>query len=411
MIHANLANQTGVGEQGMNAKSASEEISVAVMDGCTVGWVVSSVNDRAEILDFFDVAAIIEAVVLHDKVELLFPAELRELERKFYDAARDALAPLMQAGVVDFIHFAEPQTTVAGPYQSREQQGSETTLDADNDFVAWFIIQTVKFAVAERTSGGNAIILPRQSAMYKMNRRVKAEHSICNLYLNYKSVRKLVQLARQAASGRPAGLSGISKYWQLPIPPLCLDALGKCSAVDKIWIVTGDLWDEYTSIRRRHHEIAANHGDRESSPAARERQAKKLKQDWTRLISKWEVRMDSFRLADTTNNLRQETGLLGDLGGLGLSVAGDISLDPAALLRSAQSVHRLYERLTGYWRLRKIHDSLESYWKVKDHELYRHFERLLKRPVTSADHEELIKIEAQDRSYPDKAVIADFFPD
>ncbi len=395
----------------MDKKTSNEDISVAVLDGPTVGWVASAINSSAEILDLFDVAAIIEAVVLHDRVELLFPSDLNDLERQFLDAARDALGPLIKAGIVNIVNYDLPETKTTQSHSVDEELPSRVVLDADEDFTGWFILQTVRFNIAERASSGNAIVLPRQSAIYKMNRRVKAEHSICNLYLNYKSVRELAQLARYASKGKPSGIDGASAYWDLPLPPLCLDVLERCKTIDKIWTTAGDLWDEHLSIRRRHHEVIFNHGDKNSSPATREKQAKKLRQEWAKLAFKWRDRIDSFKMADTTSDLSQATGILGEMGGLELSIAGDIALDPTAPLQWAKLIHRLYERVSGYWRLRNIHDSLESYWKVNDFELYRHFERLFKRPVTKADHAELIKAEAQDRSYPEKVVIVDLFPD
>lgn len=371
---------------------------------------MKSALESPELLDFFDIAALTEAIVLHDRTRLLFPEDCEhEVEKQFLSAALEALRPLEKAGLIEVAYYDEARPSPSAPpvpLGPEQLPGGATRLEATEDFMAWFLLANVRFVIAERSSEGDAVVLPRQAAIYKMNRRVRTEHSICDLYLNYGSIRELAELAR-----RRSGATLQQPYPRPPLPPICLETLKISRSLEGIWQAVGELWVKHAAVRRLHAELRAIQSDEGSSPRARERETRRVKEAWSLLGKKWRARVESFGAADTTTDMSRSSGLMADLAGLSVGSGGDLAVDPTAPVKWAEVVWQLFGRVRGWWRLRQIHDSLEAYWRVSDRELYGHVERLLGRRLSREDHENIVRAEESDRAYPQQVVLSDLFPD
>lgn len=396
-----------IDRQNRAASRERQRVGVAFADGPTVGWMLECVATEPEVLNFFDLAAFAEAIVLHEQVELLFPRERSEMEEQLYLRATEVLAPLVRGNLIKIVHSqvsepSTPNTLQATTPLPTSERG--VIIEVEKDFTAWFMMRTVEFALAERRNvAGDAIVLPCQSAVYKSNARVRGEHSICRLYLNYTSVRELAQLARQKhqSSGYAA------KYGKIPLPPFGHDVFKRCGSLKDLWNVTAEMWAEYAELRRQHHMLHYILDDPDLAPAQKELEERKWRQAWAKLAQKWRARVNPA-IANTTSSLNQMQGLR--RSGL-LDARGRIRVGTSKPHVDAENLQAILTQNQGPWRLRHIHDSLEAYWQVGDRELYGYVEKLLGKPVMTADHELIVKAEEQDMEFSRSAVLVDLFPD
>lgn len=377
----------------------------AVIDGMTLGWILDLLLVQPEPLLFFDIAAFVEAVVLHDEIRVLLPAKCDlENERVFENALRETLAPLTRAGIVKFETMVETRPSASPDTYIIDK--NVTALDASEDFAAWMMHQSARFVIGERAVSSDAVVLPSQSAMYKMNRRVRVEHSVCKLYQNYESVRDLALLCRARSSSTPP-----ANYDSLAIPPISLDVFANSNSTQELWQRTGDLWEKWSDLRSRHRDLRMLLDDKTLSLKEKQRHSKQWRDAWDHLSKKWRERVNSFVTADTTTELQRSNGMLSTLEGIELGNDGSFAFDAGNPHKWLNIIWKLVERARGYWKLRELHDSLESYWKINDRELYSHVERLIGITVTASEHEKIVETERQERAYISDVVICDLYPD
>jgi len=204
----------------------------AIADGPTVAWLTHSLAEEPEVLDFFDLAALVEAVVMHDVLELVFPKGTEHpFDFDLINATKEHLDPSVKEGIVRFRGYTAPELPIKPAHTpaTAKPRHRAKHIEATADFTAWYLLQNVMFVLAERASAKSTVVLPRQSALYKMNRQVQAEHSICNLYRNYGSVSELAKMAR-IASGNTTSI----EFHHLPMPPIALDVMKRSSSMNRM---------------------------------------------------------------------------------------------------------------------------------------------------------------------------------
>jgi TIR domain len=378
------------------------DFGTAIIDCLTLGWIASCLEDCPEPLNFFDVAAFIEGVVFHDCVRVLLPAQPDgEHEQTFVTTVEEVCGPLVRGGIVALDRIEDPQPSSARASHQlgglrRKRRKNKTVIDASEDFTAWMLHTISTFAFSERFHRGDAIVFPCQAPIYKLNARVRLEHSLCNLYRNYETVRELAQVARMSSSGAV-------EFGKLPLPPVFLDAMKRAVTLSSIWNSIGDLWEAHTALRARCRELRLILSDPDVVPAKREVEARKWRREWSALTRKWHDRVQTFSTADTTEELCRVRGLLRFM---------TPSADDQNRGARMEVIENLLECCDGFVKLREIHDSLEAYWNLSDRELYRQAERLLKRSITSKDHDDIVRAEQEDRRQAQSGVvIVDFFTD
>ncbi len=131
----------------------------------------------------------------------------------------------------------------------------------------------------------------------------------------------------------------------------------RAEGIDDLWVRTGQLWDEYSSLRRRHHELRRIWDDPDTPASKKERETWQWRAEWAALERKWRMRIQSFSVTETTDQLSEYRGLHRSWMELHQSSADR---------QREAAVERLLDFCDSPIKLREIHDSLEAYWQRND---------------------------------------------
>lgn len=361
--------------------------SVALVDYSGLGKTINDLRGSFSLLEFLDLCAILEGVVLHDR--LIVVQEHNAPERW-----QDLLKPLYEGGVI----LPEPTETPAiapGPrperFQDQRQYNSaalsmrqrghpfqkSTLLDS------WY--ETGRLLGAEREYGCSPLPLIRQRPFYEKYGQTYERHTVCNLFGRYR------ELAEALASIRSESRLTLVPYTVVPIPPIPLLVLQLCRSYDDVLPRVLDIREDYTKLRTSLCGLREELADESVPPMKKLKAIRSWRRSWATL-EEYDQKAGMLEIADNALDIPD---LNNAIDSIGLDVVRLDKLLQVALAASRRAFHK--------WRIRLLHKAAKNYLRTPDSDLNNQIYRLFGRRIHP---NELAELEVNwRRPLPEKGAI------
>jgi hypothetical protein len=317
------------------------------------------------LLEFTDLCAVIEGVVLHDRLVMVGPP--------LPDQFATAITPLTDAGVVVMepgrstpVDPPEPRPNkfsgvAAILYRNRLPDFSSTPHESISRSTltdAWY--EAARLAGAERLYKRPALALLRHKSYYAPLGQVQQDHTVCDLVGQYRS------LAGTLTAIRNETRLPLAPYLRLDLPPLALLALERSTDPKSVLFAALEVRDEYARLRSALADLRSVLADESSSPQQKMTALRPWIRSWRTLskYSKWDEH-DSISLAHASL----------DFVDLNTAIDGpalDVFKLSDILRRLVETGTHAYRR----WRVRVLHSTARQYLRTPDSQMSQHVRRI-----------------------------------
>lgn len=324
-------------------------INSATIDYSALGKTVNDLRGGFRAIEFLDLCALIEAIVLHDEILVVTPKQVQ-----MPDKWTAALKPWLDAGVLKVLDLDRTHAMHSGPRPSlrpTEKRSGAWILSQSTEVDAWH--ESSRILAAENALGVPALPLMRQRRYYESFAQPKAEHSVCDLIGRYERLKDALEDIRDCTR------IPIVEYVTIPVPPLALIALQRARAFETVTQSTLEVRDQFAKLRRKLKELREFLSDAKIPPHRK----LAIQQSW---IASWQTLDDFSResriltIANSTNELLNADEFKKEI---------DDDFNPVDYRGLVSKLIKLTDRTVRRWRVRTLHRAAKNYLRTSDSEI------------------------------------------
>ena len=378
-------------QEGMNQTAGHYSDALVDYSGLskTLGGLVHSFS----LLEFLDLCAILEGIVLHDRLVVvggnslvsgLFDTQPPQQSVPSHQALpgvdrsqgmerwRSLVKPLVDAGVLVAAPHTRPGNAGPKPADSAGERGfnvrahlsrgSAPMIARSTELDSWY--EAGRLIGAEQELECPPLALIRQRPFYERGGQTAPRHTVCDLMGRYQD------LASALGELRSRTRLSMTSFLEVPVPPLPLMVLKLCSSYDDIVPRALDIREDYADLRASLRSLRSDLADDTLSPK------KKLG-----AISSWQRSWATLRsYSDGSSQVEFASNAL-DIPDLNSAIEGDafnaVSLNGLLKVLAQTGTRAFYS-----WRVRVLHRVARRYLATPDSELGAQVERLFRTRVT-----------------------------
>lgn len=236
--------------------------SSALVDYSGFSKTLNDLNSSFSLLEFLDLCAILEGLILHDKLVVVRGKNIAEHHQVL-------LKPLFDEGIL--VH--EPEySPVIDPGQKPGDRAGEREFNVSSLHLrqrsyaiqkstlldSWY--ETGRLLGAEKTYGCSPLSLIRQRPFYEKYGQTKERHTISNLFGQYQDLSKTLAAIRNQTRIE------LTPYLVVPIPPIPLLVLRLCNNYSDVISRTLDLREDYRRLRESLRQLRQDLADETVPP-------------------------------------------------------------------------------------------------------------------------------------------------
>lgn len=331
-------------------KKQFDEISSAIIDYSGFEKTVNDIFAGYEKMRFLDLCAIIEGIVLYDKLIVVGDSTIGNFQNS---------KNLFDNNIA--VKYSEPLP----PDRNRKKHNQEDIVhrrdwgySLDD---AWY--ETKRLLGAEKILGVPALRLEREKFYYSENALINVDNKLCyNLYGRYFDLKESLMNFRENIS------LGHGEYYTIPIPPLPLILLERMGVWDKsvFWMCLLEMRGEYKYLREELMNLKEIMMSAKISPLEKKKKYDKWIKIWNTLNINEKYKSASTNLFLSNVNFINFSGVFSETS-----------------LKKVINVNSLIDNLSQWaekefysWKVRLLHETSDNYMKRSDFELNQEIERL-----------------------------------
>jgi hypothetical protein len=355
-------------------------LSSALVDYSGFGKTINDLNGSFSLLEFLDLCAILEGLVLHDRLIVVGGKAMPE-------RWSENLKPLLDADVlvIEDLATRNPQTchqinVRAQSAPSFHRNGIARSSVQDS----WY--ETSRLVNAEAEYKCAPLPLIRQRAIYEKVAFVPQRHTVCDLFGKYQCLATTLQNIRSSSS------ITIAPYAVVPIPPIPLLVMKNSTNYVEVLPRALDLRDDYRKLRIS---LKSLHEDLADDTVVPNKKMKAIA-SWQKTWATLHEYHDSASTIELANNAIGVGDIDDAVDGIGIDSIRLDKLLQTALGASYKALHK--------WRIRLLHRAARDYLATSDGQLNSEVTRLFGRSVTPRDFQQLDEWMAISQQHAEKAV-------
>jgi hypothetical protein len=353
-----------------------------IADFDAIAKLVCSLDTTPSLIDLYEAALLVEAVVLNDNLVLVHTphgeASPEQLER-----CEALLNPWRTERALDYRSFTPPPPipdpvfaeTVVADHPTQDEIAKRGTSveysDMFGDILGDGLHEAARLIEAERHYGCPGFALPRQRPFYDTTAHVMYDHVVCNLSGKYDDVSRALQELR--IRFRP------KRYYTLPIPPIALDVMLIARTPSDLIPAAMHMRDHYRKLRQRLNSLRDLLDDPDVSPMKKVRHEDKWLESWKTLeLGQLKSRRNFVQVANTSAAL------------INVPAALVQTPNPAEVVNTTRLIQQFLaeaKRQVVRWRVRPLHVTANRYMKTPDARITKEITRVLGRPVEGEEME------------------------
>jgi hypothetical protein len=344
----------------------------ALVDYSGFAKTLGDLRGSFSLLEFLDLCAILEGLVLHDRLIMVGGDTLQEKWESF-------LKPLLDEGIILRLPSKKKVNPGPRPDEARDQRdfnlqasrlkNTRRTIAKSTVLDSWH--EVGRLLGAEEELGCSPLALIRQRPYYEDGSQARAKHTVCNLIGHYQNLSAALLELRNSAR------YSFDPYIVVPIPPLPLLILQLCRTYDDVIPRVLDIREDYSKLRASLRDLRASLADPSVTPQEKLKVMASWQRSW-QTLQKYEHSMARLELA---NNALDLPNLNAAIEGIGLNIVRLEKLLKFMLERAVIAFHE--------WRVRLLHSVAKKYLSTPDTGLNNEVFRLFGTRVTADDLREV----------------------
>lgn len=350
-----------------------EYYSDAVVDFSGFGKTIGDLQSSFSLLEFLDYCAIMEGLVLHDRLIVVGA-------NNGLDKWKEFLKPLEANGI---LVIPKDKTPVAAPGGRPDQFQNERDYNIDSlnkrhmshkiarstHLDSWY--EVGRLLGAEAQFGCTSLSLIRQRPYYEKYSQAKPQHTVTNLSARYR------ELSDTLLEIRKQNRLMYESFMFVPIPPVPLMALKRSNSFEEVLTRTLEIRDDFNELRASLRNLRADLYDETIPPLKKKNIIQKWQKSWHTLQSYKE----SSSYVEIGNKALDVPDLNKAIDDLGIDTVKLTSLLKVMVAVSSKAFYR--------WRVRILHEIAKKYLKTSDSELNHQIKRLFGASIEIHDIHEL----------------------
>ena len=350
----------------------------ALIDYAGVLKTVGDLQDRFSLLNFLDYCAIVEGLVLHERLVMVgatphAQSEESGISQKIVEKLKDWI----DAGVLVFDESPSAIQDVPAQLEDlkrlgsamdrlhrtgAERRGEKAALGLED---AWF--ESSRIIAAEKSRGRPALPLLRQAPYYEKSALVPEDHAVCDLVARYSSLKNALEALRDQ-SRVPA-----KPYLAVPVPPLALQTLQRCKSPDDLLQSALETRERYAKLRASLRQLRSMLLDPDLAPEKRLAHIESWERSW-KTLEEYDRRANLLQLANSSNDILNANNALDDVG-----------LDAVKWSKVVQKSLEKGEKSFYRWRVRMLHRTAKQYLATSDLAVNKSIRDVFDQPVGQTD--------------------------
>jgi hypothetical protein len=335
----------------------------------TLGGLSSSFS----LLEFVDYCAILEGMVLHDRLIVIGNSYGIEKWNELLD-------PLEKAGV---IHKYGKSTKIFSPGEPPGQVRSEVDFNVESmnrrykrnkiarstHTDSWY--EAGRLLGAEKQLGCTSLSLIRQGPYYEKYSQARPQHTVTNLLAKYRDLSDaLLEIRKQ-------NRLLYDQFILVPIPPIPLLAFKRSKSFDEILVRTLEIREDFRKLRESLRLLRADLHDETIPPVKKKMIINSWQKSW-KTLGKYYEQSSFVEIGNRALDVPDLNKAIDDIGIDSVKLTSILKL-----LLSASS------KLYYSWRVRILHDIARKYLQAPDSELNHEIYKLFGTTVEAQDLTEL----------------------
>jgi len=313
------------------------------------------------LLHFIDYCALAEGMILYDSLIMVGIDKEDPYSFPPYDGI---LTPFIKLNIL----VPEPIKTKPMYLGNPPKIGKD--LRRDNILRdSWY--ETRRLLGAEKEYHIPSLALLRQKAYYEKSAYVIEDHSVCNLFGQYKKMSEALLTLRQQS------VLPIKQYIIIPIPPIPYLLLKMSSYPEDLLKNIIAIREDYARLRLELRKLREDLADPTQAPINKLRAIASWNKSWLTL-DKYTEASSISEMALATNNL---IDVAETIGGIGINSIQWSTLIEKLINEFANAFYS--------WRVRLLHKAANIYLSTSDDDIRRQLFRVYKREFTKVDVDRL----------------------
>ncbi len=333
----------------------------ALVDFSGFGKTIGDLSSSFSLLEFLDYCAVLEGIVLHDRLIVIGAF-------KHFEKWNDFFNLLEREGVI--LRYGK-NTKIISPGERPSQFINERDFNVDSTnrrhkrhriarsthMDSWY--EVGRLLRAEKQLGCTSLSLIRQRPYYEKYSQAKSQHTVTNLSAKYR------QLSDALLEIRKQNRLFYDEFIFVPIPPIPLLALKRSKSFDEVLSRTLEIRDDFRKLRESLRNLRADLHDETIPPVKKKRIIQSWQKSW-QTLSSYNEQSSYIEIGNRALDIPDLNKAIDDFG-----------IDAVKLTSILKLLLSVSSKLFYSWKVRILHNIAKKYLRTPDselnHELYRIF--------------------------------------